>query len=188
MCDVCDGRTGDQVRREFLARIAEHDYTMVNVREERARDRSWVAPGFVYSVGLWTFRRAPELIVVGAPVRHAVALVERYAEQSLAGRRFAPGGPYPDFLPDVGMMLEVVAPALYHQWLVSAFDFYPDGGFPAYQLIWPDRDGVWPWEGRWSRRHPPQPVLTESGRPESWAIETARGRPPIRSKENPRTQ
>lgn len=169
MCDVCDGKTEEQVRREFLARIAQHDYTMVSVREERARDRTWVAPGFVYSVGLWTFRRAPELIVVGAPVRHAVAAIERYAELTESGRRFAPGGPYPGIVPGAAVMLEVVAPALYRQWLVSAFDFYPDGGFPVLQLIWPDSDGAWPWDRRWERHNTPQPILTETGRPESWS-------------------
>jgi uncharacterized protein DUF4262 len=142
---------------------------MVSVREERGRDRTWLAPGFVYTVGLWTFRRVPEVIVVGAPVRHAVEMITRYAESGKVGRRVRPGGPYRDFAPGAGVMVEVVAPALYRQWLVSAFDFYPDGGFPAYQLIWRDRDGVWPWERRWGRGNPPQPILTASGRPESWS-------------------
>ena len=69
MCEICDGKTSEQIRRELLARIARHDYTMISVREEWARDRGWVAPGFVYSVGLWSFRRVPEVIVVGAPAR-----------------------------------------------------------------------------------------------------------------------
>lgn len=167
MCEMCDGKSGEQVRREFLSRIAEHDFTMVSVRAERARDGSWLAPGFVYSVGLWGFHRAHELIVVGAPPQHGVELVEKYAGLVKAGRRFAPGGPYRDFLPGVGVLLEPVAPALYREWFASAFDFYPQGDFSAYQLLWPDRDGAWPWESRWRRNVVAQPVLTATGRPQS---------------------
>ena len=173
MCEICDGKTSEQIRRELLARIARHDYTMISVREEWARDRSWVAPGFVYSVGLWSFRRVPEVIVVGAPVRHAVELIEKYVELTKAGQRYKPGGPYPDFAPDFGMMVEQVAPALYPQWFSSAFDFYPGGDFPALQLLWPDRESRWPWDARWSRHNVPQPVLTASGGPESWPVRVA---------------
>jgi len=124
---------------------------MVAVEAERAKDGSWRSPGFVYSVGLWGFHRAPELIVVGAPHRHGVELVEKYARMTKGGRRFAPGGPYRDFLPGVGVLLEPVARSLYRDWFACAFDFYPQGEFTAYQLVWPDRDGAWPWESRWQR-------------------------------------
>src|SRR5439155_18089211 len=99
MCDICDGKSTEQVRRELLARIARYDYTMVSVHEARDRDRTWRAPGFVYSIGLWTFHRVPELIVVGAPARQAVALVERYAQLAKAGNRLVPGGPCTEFGP-----------------------------------------------------------------------------------------
>lgn len=173
MCEMCEAKTGEKARRELLARIARHDYSMISVREQWARDHSWVAPGFVYTVGLYGFHRVPELIVVGAPRRNAVELIERYAAQVKLGRRFEAGGPYPDFVPGYGVMLEVVSPALYPQWFSRAFDFYPGGDFMAYQLLWPDRDRVWPWEPRWDGVHIPQPVLTGSGRPESWPVPAA---------------
>jgi hypothetical protein len=162
------------VRRDLFAKIANYDYTLVNVEPERARDRSWIAPGFVYSIGLWTFHRVPELIIVGAPRRHGVELVTRYAELVKSGKRFRPGGPYQDFLPGVGVMLELVAPSRYRQWFARAFHFYPSGDFPAYQLLWPDRDGTWPWDENWPAHVVPQPVLTASGGPESWPAELAR--------------
>lgn len=173
MCEICAGKSREQARRDMLARIARYDYTMVSVREQRARDDSWVAPGFVYSVGLWSFRRVPELIVVGAPARHAVECIQRYAAMTRSGKRFRPGGPHPGFVPGYGVMLEHVAPTLYGEWFASAFDFYPGGDFPAYQLLWPDRDGNWPWESGWDGRTVPQPVLTASGRPESWGVRAA---------------
>lgn len=170
MCEICDGRTRDEVRREFLSWIAQHDYAMVTIGEEWARDRSWVAPGFSYTVGLWAFRRVPELIVVGAPKRQAADLIDKYIGLAKSGRRLTPGGPYPDFAPGAGMMVELVAREHYPQWFAAAFDFYPTGEFPAYQLLWPDRESTWPWDSKWSQRNIPQPVLTASGRPESWPV------------------
>lgn len=173
MCEVCDGKSDEQVRRDLLAQIARHDYTMVGVPEETSSDRTWVAPGFVYSVGLWSFHRVPELIVVGAPARHAVELINRYVEVVRSGKRLRPGGPY-QLLPATVVMLELVTPTVYTQWFARAFDFYPSGDFPAYQVLWPDRAGVWPWQQRWDQRGTPQPVLTASGRPESWPMAAAR--------------
>lgn len=175
MCDMCDGKSSEQVRREFLGRIARHDYTMVSVRAERAKDGSWLAPGFVYSVGLWGFHRAPELIVVGAPDRHGAGLVEKYAEWVKAGRRFRPGA-HPHFIEGVPVVLEPVSPPLYREWFARAFDFYPQGDFRAYQLLWPDREGAWPWESRWRRLAVPQPVLTTTGRLQSAGRTGVRGR------------
>lgn len=166
MCERCDGEAEEQVRRNLLARIARYDYTMVSVHEERDRDRTWRAPGFVYSIGLWTFHQAPELIVVGAPARQAVELIQRYATLTKKGKRFVTGGPCPEFGPG-GYRLELVAKSRYRQWFRSAYDFYPDGEFAAYQLIWADRKNTWPWQREWAARNPPQPILTASGRPES---------------------
>jgi hypothetical protein len=167
MCEMCDGKSVEQVRRALLARIARNDYTMVSVREERDRDRTWRAPGFVYSIGLWTFHRVPELIIVGAPARQAVGLIERYAQLAKAGTRLVPGGPCTELGPGA-YRLELVAKSRYLQWFRSAYDFYPDGEFAAYQLIWADRRGHWPWQHAWTKHNnPPQPILTASGRLES---------------------
>ncbi|HET9143301.1 DUF4262 domain-containing protein [Actinophytocola sp.] len=174
MCDMCDGKSDEQLRRDLLARIAEHDFTMVAVPAEEGHGGGWVAPGFVYSVGLWSFHRVPELIVVGAPTRHAVETINRYAAQVKAGKRFRPGGPFRELLPGPGVMLELVTPSLYHEWFARSFEFYPTGDFPAYQALWPDRDGNWPWQQRWDAHNVPQPVLTESGRPESWPVQVVR--------------
>jgi hypothetical protein len=168
MCEMCDGKTVEQVRRELLARIARHDYTMVSVREERDRDRTWRAPGFVYSIGLWTFHRVPELIVVGAPAKQAVGLIQRYAQLTKAGKRFVPGRGCPEFGPG-SHRLELVAKSRYRQWFCSAYDFYPEGEFAAYQLIWADRHNLWPWQPGWAKHNPPQPILTATGRLESHA-------------------
>jgi hypothetical protein len=173
MCEICDGKTRDDVRREFLGWIARHDYAMVTVKEVWARDRSWVAPGFSYTVGLWQFRKVPELIVVGTSPRHAADMIDKYARLSARGKRFGAGGPYHDFVPGIGTMFELVANQHYPQWLPAGFDLYPTGDYPAFQLLWPNQDSIWPWDPKWSHRNVAQPVLTTTGRPESWPAHAA---------------
>jgi len=67
------------------------------------------------------------------------------------------------------VVAERVARGHYPEFLGSALLLYPNGDFPAVQLIVGTPDGDWPWQAsapagfaRW------QPVLTESGAPESW--------------------
>lgn len=91
MCEICDGKSHEQVRREMLARVAEHDYTKVMVAGEE--EGGVVHPSFTYSVGLWAVHKAPEIIVVGLH-NHAPALVDYYAREVISGERFRSGRIY----------------------------------------------------------------------------------------------
>lgn len=167
MCDICDGMTPEQFRRRTLARIAHHDYTMIGVEPEPVTG-GW-SPGYVYSIGLWTFRQVPEVVVAGAPPRRAALMIEAYADAVATGWVPTAGGCY-DCLVPVPVVFERVAECHYDEWLAMAFDFYPNGGFPALQMLWPGADGAWPWEAARPAggNVAPQPLLTWSGRPESF--------------------
>lgn len=162
MCEICDGKSYEQVRREMFARIAEHDYTKVSVRGEEEGDV--IHPGFTYSVGLWAVHSAPELIVVGAR-GHAYEVVDAYARRVISGERFRSGRIYRSFFGGVPALLQEVDRNLYEEWLCSAFQLYPDGDFPVLQLVWPSCYGSWPWEPGWDHCEP-QPVLTATGMPD----------------------
>lgn len=162
MCDICDGKSREQARREMLERISSFDYTMVTVEcEPRARRPK---PCWTYSVGLWSLRHVPEVIVVGAH-NEGIAAVKAYAALARAGRTFKSGQLQAELMADHTMLLQRVDRAKYRYWFAQAYHFYPDGNFPAYQLIWQHKDGLWPWEPGWHRCEP-QPVLTASGRPD----------------------
>jgi hypothetical protein len=170
--------THEEFRRQTLARIAANDYTMIGVAPERSR--GLVSPGFTYSIGLWTFRQVPEVIVVGMPTIHAQEMIVKYAELTASGCTFTPGQWSDEFVPGYRFVFERVARRHYQEWFAKAFEFYPDGNFPALQLLWPDRQGNYPWRSqfgaacepnrdRCGRVNPePQPLLTGSGRPESF--------------------
>lgn len=168
MCDMCNGATAEDVRRDLLKRVAEHDYATVAVAAEQDPLTGLHLPGWHYSVGLWALRRTPEAVVVGAPERHARHLLNRYAERAAEGESFVPGQLYDGFIDGYQVTFERVAPQHYPEWLGSARALYPDFDFPAVQLLWPKHDHRWPWNGGCYRFHRAQPVLTAGGAPESW--------------------
>lgn len=127
------------------------------------------AAPFTFTVGAWRRFGVPEAIAVGLPPGVGARLVDTFVERAARGKRFIPGVRYHDFFDGVPITLERVAKGHYFPYFGSAFLLYPDGDFPAVQLIVPTPGLVWPWQP-----HAPagfaawQPVLTVSGRPESW--------------------
>ncbi|WP_216206123.1 DUF4262 domain-containing protein [Amycolatopsis aidingensis] len=125
--------------------------------------------GYAFTACAWALHEVPEAVVVGLPEEIAPVLLDAYVDRAAAGERFEFGKVYDDFFEGVPLTFEQVAKGHYPEFFGSAFLVYPDGDFPAVQIIVPTPEGVWPWE-----EHAPegfaawQPVLTVSGVPESW--------------------
>lgn len=125
--------------------------------------------GYAFTVCAWAMHEVPEAVVVGLPTELATVLLDAYVDRAATGERFQPGVLYHDFFDGVPVTVEQVAPGHYPEFFGSAFLVYPEGDFPALQLIVPTPEGHWPWQeqapegfAQW------QPVLTVSGLPESW--------------------
>lgn len=125
--------------------------------------------GYCFTVGAWRTHGVPEAVVVGLPEQFATVLLDAYVDRAATGHRFEPGKLYGDFFDGMPITFEHVAKPYYPMFFGSAFLLYPDGAFPALQIIVPTPDGHWPWDAdapegfaQW------QPVLTQSGLPESF--------------------
>lgn len=125
--------------------------------------------GFCFTVSAWAMHGIPEAVVVGLPDEIAPVLLDAYVDRAAAGEKFEFGTVYDDFFDGVPLTFERVAKGYYPEFFGSAFLVYPDGDFPAVQIIVAEPGGHWPWDAdapegfaAW------QPVLTESGKPESW--------------------
>ncbi|MQA09570.1 MAG: DUF4262 domain-containing protein [Pseudonocardiaceae bacterium] len=160
-----DGITEEdaQLRQWLLNEAEERGNAVVQVPQDE-----YGAP-YCFSVGAWRRFGVPEAVVVGLPEDMGPVLVNAYVARARSGERFRPGRLYDDFFDGVPVAVERVAKGHYPQFLGSAFLLYRTGDFPAVQLITPTPDGAWPWQQQapdgfaaW------QPVLTESGVPESW--------------------
>jgi hypothetical protein len=125
--------------------------------------------GYVFSVGAWRRFGVPEAVVIGLPDGMGRVLINAYVGRASHGERFVPGQVYHDFFAGAPVVIERVAQGHYPEFFGSALLLYPTGDFPAVQLIVATPQGGWPWQpdapagfADW------QPVLTESGYPESW--------------------
>ncbi|CRK58122.1 FIG01036858: hypothetical protein [Alloactinosynnema sp. L-07] len=154
----------DENLRQWLLRTADEDGHAV---VEIAGDNDG-AP-YAFSVGAWRRFGAPEAVVIGLPVDLARPLIDLYVRRASAGERFFPGLPYLDFFDGVPVVVERVHKGHYPEFLGSAFLLYPSGEFPALQLIVATPQGKWPWSPDAPKGFDIwQPVLTNSGFPESW--------------------
>lgn len=115
------------------------------------REHGWSAlrveggTGFAYTVGLWhTFRR-PEIVMFGLDGEN----MQHWLNACVAlGRGHGwpePGEPFEGVLQGFPTQLRPVHPSWQRALFGTAHRFY--GGFtaPVTQLVWPDRDGHWPW-------------------------------------------
>ncbi|RJQ78162.1 DUF4262 domain-containing protein [Pseudonocardiaceae bacterium YIM PH 21723] len=150
--------------REWILRTAdEHGAAVINVAADER------GPQYSFTVGAWRRFSAPEAVVIGLPTEVAGSVLNSYVRRAAAGERFHPGQLYPGLLDNCSMTVEKVCHDAYPMYFGSAFLLYPQGNFPAIQLIMPIPDGPFPWqpdapEGFFEF----QPLLTDSGYPESW--------------------
>lgn len=153
----------ESFRRWLLDQADEHGHAVVQVAGTDGD-----AP-YAFTVGAWRRFGVAEAVVVGLPPEMSQVLLSAYVHRAGLGERFHAGTVYEGFFDGVPVVFEQVAKGWYPEYLGSAFLLYAKGDFAALQIVVPTSDGSWPWHddapagfGRW------QPVLTESGRPESW--------------------
>jgi hypothetical protein len=152
------------LRDKLIADADTHGNAVVEVNEGDERSGP-----YAFSVGAWRRFGVPEAVVIGLPPGMGRDLVNLYVRRAAAGERFVTGVRYKDFFQGLPVVFERVFKGWYLEFLGSAFLVYPNGDFPAVQIIVPTKDAIWPWhphapEGfaRW------QPILTDSLKPESW--------------------
>ncbi|ANE51851.1 DUF4262 domain-containing protein [Flavisolibacter tropicus] len=104
-------------------------------------------PAFVYSIGLYKNFGHPEIIcfglktdVMGRIINHACDLIK-------AGETLSGGKSYSDFLDGYEVQFLPVAKDFYPDYLGYAGWFYEcSWDFSALQLVWPDKQHLFPWE------------------------------------------
>ena len=117
-------------------------------------------PGYSFSVGNYRSANHPEFIIFGlrSDVAHQILTV------TLAGLN---GGaivdlsaPTDELLNGHSCVFVKVPEAQYHEHVGFCRWYYEGNGFPLYQIVWPSRDGYFPWHGEASEAfRAAQPVL-----------------------------
>lgn len=155
--------TDEQLRRQLAHTAEQHGATVMHVPADGR------GAAFAFSVGSWRRCGAPELVVIGLSKDVAHAVVNTYVRRVEAGERFVAGRLYDKFLQGCWVTVEKIAKRYYPEFLGSAVLFYGGNGFPALQMIAATPDATFPWHADAPKGFAEyQPVLTNSGGPESW--------------------
>ena len=149
----------DNFDQTTLENIARFGCSVLHVPEEDD------LPPFSFSVGITKTAAAPELIVIGLRQELAQTLINDYYQRVRAGEAFRAGERYAGFLEEFDVALERVAESFYEEYLGYNLGFYEGANFEALQLIYPNTEGIWPWEPEadaWFQAR--QPLLQEEAR------------------------
>lgn len=138
MCDICDGKSPEEVWRGRLEKIAACGWALQYV--ESAIDERGVHSAFCYSIGL-TDIGCPELVVTGRTADESGRLLNELASWLYCGHDLVPGERYSVAGLDV-LLVEVRG---CEEWLLGAVDLY--GEIRALQAVWADCEGRLPWQG-----------------------------------------
>lgn len=125
--------------QQILADIAERGLHVVVVPESGER------PAYAYSIGLWDSFEQPEVIVFGLPAESATDLLEAVADAADEGRPCVAGSQHQDLLQGYPVRFVAVPAHLHAKYLPRACELYAGAPFPVVQLVWPDKQGRWPW-------------------------------------------
>lgn len=155
--DVSDEEL-DQAERNFVAEVRRSGWFDTHVFADAE------GPGFNYSTGFWTTANHPELIVFG--LKHEVAhdVFWSLYEEAKSGSQLLPGTLTDKAFATLSACVVPVSKRFYREFLGWSRFFYRGDDFPCFQLVWPDREGIFPWEDGFDQAFAGrQPDLTESG-------------------------
>lgn len=157
------GKTVDDPREQRLIElIAEHGHAINCVADDA--DEPTDQPPFAYSLGAWESYGAPELIIFGLDSQVASDIINNVMAQYAAGRRFVcdvvEEGIAAKGVPVVFLEAD---PGLAKVYATSADLYYEGEAFPLWQIVWPDRNGRFPWEADYVGNRRWQPDLTNAG-------------------------
>lgn len=99
-----------------------------------------------YSIGLFQTFGHPEIAVVGLRGETAHALIASVVKEIRAGKRFEAGNNYPNIIESFAVTFVAVPEPAYPGLFGYAIWYYGSTAFPVLQMVWPDRDGRFPWQ------------------------------------------
>lgn len=147
----------DPPEQQFVDNVRQYGWHCTTVAADE------IGPGFAYTTGTWVTLGVPELIVFSLDDRAHDVLTVIYTDLE-QGRRFETGTPVSDVLNGYDVFLMPVALSHYPHFLGWSEWFYGPTDFPCLQLVWPDRNGFFPWQAEAAHAYRDlQPDLSEQG-------------------------
>ncbi|MFI5808594.1 DUF4262 domain-containing protein [Streptomyces sp. NPDC051561] len=102
-------------------------------------------PGWAFTIGLWHRHRIPELAMFGLDIHLMQTLLNGLAQKAVEGQPLETDQERHD-IASVPIVLKTVDYRWYRAFFGTAIDFYRKPPFPFLQVLWPNRDGAFPWQ------------------------------------------
>jgi hypothetical protein len=146
----------DDAERKVLADISKYGWHCVNILAEDD------AVPYSFTVGLYQTHGHPELIVLGlkSEVAHKILC---NATADLPGGRLDLSLPTDALAEGYPCCFIEVAKSQYYDFVGFARWYYRGNDFPLYQIVWPSREGRFPWHPKASKEFKlAQPVIAQA--------------------------
>lgn len=115
---------------------------------------------FSYTVGLHHSYRQPEFIVIGLDSGRAYAVLRDLASAAASGNMVPLDRPSDVLVGGLSCAFIPVPESRYSDYVYSALWYYSGPNFPLVQVVWPNDEGLYPWnQGALAQLLEHQPVL-----------------------------
>lgn len=142
-CRLCSPQDGDEElderERKLLTDVQGHGWAVMGITQYGD------LPGWAFTVGLWHTFRAPEVAMFGLDVHDMQLWLNEIGDQVAAGNPPQPGERRSGVLDGHSLEWRPVDPSWYPELFGWAL-WFTAPPLPVVQAIWPDRDGLYPWE------------------------------------------
>jgi hypothetical protein len=150
----------DEGERSFVASIREHGWFRTRVFGDDE------GPGYSFTTGFWVNANQPELIIFSTREDIAHDVFWDLFRDAKGGKRLPIGERTDAVFANLPAYVFRVARKHYRDLLGWSRWFYRGDDFPCLQVVWPDRDGKFPWQPGFNVEFKnDQPDLTERGWP-----------------------
>lgn len=138
----------DPSDEKLLSNVQSFGWHIVAIAEDEE------GPGFAFTVGLYLRTLQPEVLVMGVPPDPSARVLNSIGEFAMAGGVLAEGQRYPKFADRCDVEFRPIAKKHYRDYLGYAQWFYRPAkvDFPVLQCVWPDLQGIFPWEPNYTER------------------------------------
>ncbi len=136
----------DDLDRKLLADVERVGWSVLGIEAHEE------GPDFAYSLGIFHTLNHPEILIMGLRMTTAQQFINNIGDAIRAGRRFQGGDRSDEFAEGFPLAFVEVDPRWYRKYVGYARWFYRGSGFPLLQCVWPDKQGLFPWEPEYDSR------------------------------------
>ena len=132
----------NEVDKIIIRNVREHGCHIVGINGDEK------GPGYAFSIGLFVNYGQAEVVIFGFEGRVAARIINYVRDCAAEGQKFVAGDVCDDILADYKVCFVEVPLEAYRSYLGTAIWFYLKSPrpFPCLQIVWPDREGRFPWQ------------------------------------------